>query len=174
MLEPSLTSSLLSEALDALAWMCRTSRAAMVITSLECKFSLWSSGNHPDSWRHLPREDQTHHTALEVISTWPQVHVVLLFERGPVVAFFVRSLLCVKLLDVVGEVVVGLPSDEPVREGGSVPDVAAVRELKHRAFPLVDRPSKAETELATEFHRCASWTANWFFREALEAVKTVG
>ena len=101
---------------------------------------------------YLPREDQTHHTPLEMISAWPQVHVVLLFERGQVVAFFVRSLLCVKLLDVVDEVVVRLASDEPVREGGSVPDVAAVRELKHRAFPLVDRPSKAETELATEFH----------------------
>ena len=87
-----------------------------------------------------------------MISAWPQVHVVLLFERRQVVALFVRSLLCVKLLDVVDEVVVGLASDEPVREGGSVPDVPAVCELEHRAFPLVDRPSKAETELATEFH----------------------
>ena len=101
---------------------------------------------------YLPRENQTHHTPLEMISTWSQVHVVLLFERRQVVAFFVRSLLCVKLLDVVDEVVVGLPSDEPVREGGRVPDVPAVCELKHRTFPLVDRPSKAETELATEFH----------------------
>ena len=101
---------------------------------------------------YLPREDETHYTPLEMISAWSQVHVVLLFERRQVVALFVRSLLCVKLLDVLDEVVVGLPSDEPVREGGSVPDVAAVRELKNRTFPLVDRPSKAETELATEFH----------------------
>ena len=101
---------------------------------------------------YLPREDETHYTPLEMISTWPQVHVVLLFERGQVVAFFVRSLLCVKLLDVVDEVVVRLAGDEPVREGGRVPDVAAVRELENRTFPLVDRPSKAETELATEFH----------------------
>ena len=101
---------------------------------------------------YLPREDQTHHTPLEMISTWSQVHVVLLFERRQVVALFVRSLLCVKLLDVVDEVIVGLASDEPVREGGRVPDVPAVCELEHRAFPLVDRPAKAETELATEFH----------------------
>ena len=101
---------------------------------------------------YLPRENQTHHTPLEMISAWSQVHVVLLFERRQVVALFVRSLLCVKLLDVVDEVVVGLTSDEPAREGGRVPDVPAVHELENRAFPLVDRPAKAETELATEFH----------------------
>ena len=99
---------------------------------------------------YLPREDETHHTTLEMVSAWPRIHVALLSVSCQVVTLFVGSLFGVKLLHVVDEVVVVLPGDEPVREGGHVPDVLAVGELEDRALPLVEGPAKSEAKLATE------------------------
>ena len=101
---------------------------------------------------YLPREDETHHTTLEMVSAWPRVHVALLFVSCQVVPFFVRSIFRVKLLQVVDEVIVALSSHEPVCEGGHVSDVLAVRELQDRALPLVQRPAKSKTKLTAEVH----------------------